>query len=187
MRAPPFAAPPQLPVCAQVKKSVREGPPGTFRATFEDRILMSDIVFCRTWVPVAPARFYNPITSLLDDPTAEIATAAPPKPRAKGADAHKRPRLSDDAGDGRRGGGKGAAEGDREEGEEEGAPAPPPGDGLLLMRTAKQLRAAAGVGLPAAPDSLYKPIEREERKFNPLHVPRSLQVRCGDGGGGGEL
>ena len=27
----------------------------------------ADIVFCRTWVPVEPKRFYNPVTSLLSD------------------------------------------------------------------------------------------------------------------------
>jgi len=51
--------------------SAREGPPGTFRATFEDKILMSDIVFCRTWVPVAPKKFYNPLTNLLEGGTSE--------------------------------------------------------------------------------------------------------------------
>lgn len=49
----------------QVKKAVREGQPGSFRATFEDKILLSDIVFCRTWMPVQMKEYYNPVTSHL--------------------------------------------------------------------------------------------------------------------------
>jgi ribosome biogenesis protein BMS1 len=49
----------------QIKKALHEGQPGTFRATFEDKILKSDIVFCRTWVPVELKKYYNPVTSLL--------------------------------------------------------------------------------------------------------------------------
>eukprot|EP00958_Prasinococcus_capsulatus_P016412 scaffold1809_cov386-Prasinococcus_capsulatus_cf.AAC.41 len=51
----------------QIKKALREaeGGAGTFRASFEDRLLMSDIVFLRAWVPVDVPRFYNPVTSLL--------------------------------------------------------------------------------------------------------------------------
>ncbi|KAJ0400739.1 hypothetical protein P43SY_005460 [Pythium insidiosum] len=51
-------------VRGRIKKALR-GEKGDFRATFEDKILKSDIVFCRTWVPVEPKTFYNPVTSLL--------------------------------------------------------------------------------------------------------------------------
>jgi ribosome biogenesis protein BMS1 len=49
----------------QVKKALREGQPGTFRATFEDKILLSDIVVCRTWMPVEVKQYYNPVTNHL--------------------------------------------------------------------------------------------------------------------------
>ncbi|XP_072851145.2 ribosome biogenesis protein BMS1 homolog [Pogona vitticeps] len=48
----------------QIKKALRT-PEGAFRATFEDKLLMSDIVFLRTWYPVSIPAFYNPVTSLL--------------------------------------------------------------------------------------------------------------------------
>eukprot|EP01134_Creolimax_fragrantissima_P000003 CFRG0003T1 len=50
-----------------VKKAMKgQGmPPGAFRAAFEDKILMSDIVFLRCWYPVQPIKYYNPMTSLL--------------------------------------------------------------------------------------------------------------------------
>ena len=48
----------------QVKRALSK-PEGYFRATFEDKVLMSDIVFLRAWYPVKPHRFYNPVTNLL--------------------------------------------------------------------------------------------------------------------------
>ncbi|XP_069693908.1 ribosome biogenesis protein BMS1 homolog isoform X2 [Periplaneta americana] len=48
----------------QIKKAVSK-PEGAFRATFEDKILLSDIVFCRTWYRVEVPKLYNPVTSLL--------------------------------------------------------------------------------------------------------------------------
>lgn len=54
----------------QIKKSVRE-PPGGFRATFEDKIKISDIVFCRTWFKVDVPQFYAPITNMLLAPDAK--------------------------------------------------------------------------------------------------------------------
>ncbi|XP_035260562.1 ribosome biogenesis protein BMS1 homolog isoform X2 [Anguilla anguilla] len=51
-------------VRGQIKKALRT-PPGAYRATFEDRLLMSDIVFLRSWYPVSVPQLYNPVTSLL--------------------------------------------------------------------------------------------------------------------------
>ncbi|KAG8222425.1 hypothetical protein J437_LFUL008422 [Ladona fulva] len=51
----------------QIKKALSK-PEGAFRATFEDKIQLSDIVFCRTWYKVDVPQFYNPVTSLLLPP-----------------------------------------------------------------------------------------------------------------------
>lgn len=56
----------------QIKKALNK-PEGAFRATFEDKILMSDIVFCRTWFKVDVTRFYAPVVNLLLDPSSKNA------------------------------------------------------------------------------------------------------------------
>ncbi|XP_028650983.1 LOW QUALITY PROTEIN: ribosome biogenesis protein BMS1 homolog [Erpetoichthys calabaricus] len=101
----------------QIKKALHT--PGAFRASFEDRLLMSDVVFLRSWFPVSVPQFYNPVTSLLQPV-----------------------------------GGK---------------------DKWTGMRTVGQLRHDLQVNLPHNKDSLYKPIIRKMRHFNPLHIPKDLQ------------
>lgn len=43
-------------------------PDGYARAGFEDKILMSDIVFLSTWRTIKPREFYMPVTNLLQGP-----------------------------------------------------------------------------------------------------------------------
>lgn len=48
----------------KAQKSDKEGD-GCVRATFEDKILLSDVVFMRAWIAVDIPRLYVPVTSLL--------------------------------------------------------------------------------------------------------------------------
>jgi ribosome biogenesis protein BMS1 len=66
----------------QIKKAMRGGT-GDFRATFEDKILKSDIVFCKTWVPVEPKMLYNPVSSLLTDTWRPMKTVRELRVRAQ--------------------------------------------------------------------------------------------------------
>ncbi|KAI5301893.1 Glycoside hydrolase 2 (Mannanase, beta-galactosidase), partial [Ascosphaera atra] len=100
----------------QIKRALSK-PEGCFRAAFEDKILMSDIVFLKAWYPVKPHRFYNPVTNLLDT-------------------------------------------------EDQG--------GWTQMRLTGEVRREQGIPTPLPRDSQYKKIERPERHFNPLRVPKAL-------------
>ncbi|CAH0768758.1 unnamed protein product [Bemisia tabaci] len=59
-------------VRGMIKKALPK-PEGAVRATFEDTVLKSDIIFCRTWYQVEVKKFYNPVTSLLLSPDAKNA------------------------------------------------------------------------------------------------------------------
>ncbi|KAL3235623.1 GTPase BMS1 [Nakaseomyces bracarensis] len=100
----------------EIKRALSK-PDGHFRAAFEDKILMSDIVILRSWYPVKVKRFYNPVTSLLLSKKTEW----------KG------------------------------------------------LRLTGQIRAAMGTPTPVNPDSNYKKVERVERHFNGLKVPKAIQ------------
>ncbi|RKO99486.1 hypothetical protein CXG81DRAFT_30194 [Caulochytrium protostelioides] len=53
----------------QIKKHMQAiKPEGVFRATFEDKILMSDLVILKAWVPVDLKPYYNPVYSHLLKP-----------------------------------------------------------------------------------------------------------------------
>merc|ERR1711872_279351 len=102
-----------------IKKNLSE-PEGAFRATFEDKILMSDIVFVKTWFNVEVPKFYALVTNLLMASTERTAW--------KG------------------------------------------------MRTVAQIKRDTGIRADVNPDSLYRQVERTEKVFKPLKIPRSLQA-----------
>ncbi|MCD9558941.1 hypothetical protein HAX54_016641 [Datura stramonium] len=101
----------------QPKKKGGSAKEGIARCTFEDKILMSDIVFLRAWTQVEVPCFYNPLT-----------TALQPRDRT-----------------------------------------------WQGMKTVAELRREHNLPVPLNKDSLYKPIERKRKKFNPLVIPKQLQ------------
>lgn len=78
-----------------VKKAIQpvaqDATPGCFRATFEDKLVQSDIVLLKAWVAVQVPRFFNPVTNLLAHGTAisrgQKQRAAHKRTKA-GADTH---------------------------------------------------------------------------------------------------
>ncbi|ODV96817.1 hypothetical protein PACTADRAFT_48627 [Pachysolen tannophilus NRRL Y-2460] len=101
----------------EIKRALSK-PEGHFRATFEDKILLSDIIILRTWYPVQVKKFYNPVTSLLLEDKTDW----------KG------------------------------------------------MRLTGQIRHENGIETQMDANSQYSKIERVERRFNPLRVPKSIQA-----------
>ncbi|TVU47165.1 hypothetical protein EJB05_06753 [Eragrostis curvula] len=100
-----------------IMKRKGESTEGIARCTFEDRILMSDIVFLRAWVNVDVPTYCNLVTTALQ----------PREQMWQG------------------------------------------------MRTTAELRRAHNIPIPHNKDSVYKPIERKPRKFNPIEIPAKLQ------------
>lgn len=54
---------------------MKGGKAGSFRAAFEDKVLLSDLIFLRAWLAVDLPRFYNPVTNLLAPAPARRARA----------------------------------------------------------------------------------------------------------------
>lgn len=94
----------------QIKRALAK-PEGHFRATFEDKILLSDIVFLRAWYPIKPHRFFNPASNLV---------------------------------------------------------------GWQPMRLTGEVRRDQDLATPQLKNSQYRKIERQDRHFNPLRVPKAL-------------
>lgn len=47
---------------------------------------------------------------------------------------------------------------------------------LVVSCDGVQVRRSRSIAIPVNKDSLYKPIERQTRHFNPLALPKSLQA-----------
>ena len=45
----------------------------------------------------------------------------------------------------------------------------------MRLRTTRELRQQEHIPVPVNPDSLYKPIERQERVMPAIHIPAKLQ------------
>ncbi|KAJ1455713.1 hypothetical protein M885DRAFT_616973 [Pelagophyceae sp. CCMP2097] len=164
-----------------IKKAMREeagdaaqaqkkGHHGAFRATFEDKILLSDIVICRIWVPVEPPKFCAPILSHLNKAT--YAAQESNKRNLGGADDREDDDDYDGSGDEEMDEGDDAEEEEEEE-EDEGGDE----DDALPMRTVAQVRRAERIPIPVNQDSIYDKtkIERPtKRQFAPHTISKKL-------------
>ena len=133
----------------QIKKALSK-PEGHFRATFEDKVLMSDIIFLRAWYSIKPHRFYNPVTNLL-------AGSQTPSETANNAKADIAPPNDIEA---------------------SSISKPTDASAWQPMRLTGEVRYAANLpaAAPSDPNSQYRSIERPNRHFNPLRIPRNLSA-----------
>lgn len=135
-------------VRGQVKRAL-QADDGTFRATFEDKLLRSDLVLLKAWVPVPLPTLYNPVSNLLAPHGRgwlRMRTGAEAQRRAERrvqeTNSSRERRLLTHTPTSRR----------------------------------EQVRAELGAAPRVNADSLYKPIERAPRRFNKLAVPKALQA-----------
>ncbi|KAF9078081.1 hypothetical protein BDP27DRAFT_1310731 [Rhodocollybia butyracea] len=128
-------------VRGQVKKAVSgtgkgKGGEGSFRAAFEDKVLMSDIIFLRAWYSIQPRKFYNPVMSLLLPSHSSSQLHA----SSSEVDADIETKST-----------------------------------WTGMRLTGQVRRSLGIKTPLDVNSTYKKVQRPEKKFHPLVIPKNLQ------------
>jgi ribosome biogenesis protein BMS1 len=126
--------------------NLKNCPNGSFRATFEDKILMSDIVICRLWVPVDIKKFYNPLQTLLFN-----------------SNNNNNNNVNNDNDDGNNGNSEIAQNTIDKKNE------------MVLMKTTSELRIQKKIPQMVNKDSIYKPITRVPRVFRKMKVPLKLQ------------
>ena len=190
-----------------IKKSLRVGSmagarDGSFRATFEDKPLLSDIVFLRAWVAVDIPKFSNPVTDLLGPRAAKAQRQEKQRKNKPDREPQETTLVADGAMDdavfepchkflgAKKGfifttGPKGLGYYEDTGSRPSTSPATPAVQpeqtddqphGWIPMKTVADIRREKNIGAPRRNDSLYQEIERKPRVFNPLKIPKSLQA-----------
>jgi ribosome biogenesis protein BMS1 len=168
-----------------IKKAIRPGVkgwrPGSFRAVLEDKILLSDIVYLRTWVPLKIERLCSPVNDLLSlqEPRIKVQTDSTLESTSE-RHSHKTiysrfklntnneapiitPIRSTSV--------TPFAESTAfiPKNEIEAKP--------LNMKNTAQIRREFGLSAPLSVNSLYLQVKRARRLFNPLKVSKALHAK----------
>ncbi|CAD7700942.1 unnamed protein product [Ostreobium quekettii] len=181
-----------------IKKAVREGssqgaPDGTFRATFEDKLLASDIIFLRAWVTVELPRYCNPVTNMMyrqetvgrkilrasaahEEAAGDIIESKETEelaPNFSAAPNFEGERIgyvfkTGDLGLGYYRDSHYVTPARRSDAEGASSAA------WKGMRTVAELRRLLGVGVVTDQDSAYRPIERAPRIFPSMKIPKTI-------------